>query len=208
MDVAAAHTEPGEVFGEFFCHAFGQGGHQNAFVDLAAFTDLFEQVVHLILRRADLDPGIEQTRGSDELFCNNALRSLQFIFCRRGPRRSLGFEAVRIPRTAAADCPKQLADGSRSPPDSPFGWSSVHGPDLRDSDMAFIDDHQIIIYNPKDRRDAAQPAGRPGSGCSFQYPSNNPTLDHLQIEIRSLFESLGFQQTGLAGKEAWSIRSS
>src|SRR6202021_1150760 len=47
VQVAAAHPNFGKIFGEFFGHALGERGDQNAFAAFGADADLFEKIVNL-----------------------------------------------------------------------------------------------------------------------------------------------------------------
>ena len=68
MDVAASDSHLFEILIEFLCHTFGQCGYKNSFVKLRSFSDLLEQVIHLILGRTDFNRRIQKTGRSNDLF--------------------------------------------------------------------------------------------------------------------------------------------
>ena len=67
--VHIAHPDPGplEIGGEVLRHLLGEGGDQHPFLAGCALVDLPDEVVDLPLHRADLDAGVQQAGGTDDL---------------------------------------------------------------------------------------------------------------------------------------------
>ena len=69
MHVAHPHPLLMQVFGQVLGHALGEGRHQRALALLGRVFDLHEQVIDLILHRADDTKGIDQPRRPHHLLC-------------------------------------------------------------------------------------------------------------------------------------------
>src|SRR4029077_8949366 len=79
MQIAAAHADFAEIFGEIFRHAFGERSDQDALALFGASANLFEQIVDLPLDRAHLNLRIDQARGTDYLLDDHASRASEFV---------------------------------------------------------------------------------------------------------------------------------
>ena len=79
MDISAADSNVGEVPLEFLCHSFGEGGHQYSLVHFLPLSDLFKQVVDLVLCRSYLYRRVEKSGRTYDLFHYESLRFLQLI---------------------------------------------------------------------------------------------------------------------------------
>ena len=82
MDVVAADVIAQQIFGQFFCHAFGKRGHQYTFFFLDTLLYLFHQVVNLIQTGAYFNYRVQQSGRTDNLFNDNAFTFHQFIIGR------------------------------------------------------------------------------------------------------------------------------
>ena len=67
--VHIAHPDPGplKIGGEVLRHLLGEGGDQHPFLAGRALVDLPDEVVDLPLHRADLNAGVQQAGGTDDL---------------------------------------------------------------------------------------------------------------------------------------------
>ncbi len=84
MEISGGDAHSVQVFGQIFRHAFGQGGHQNAFVLFRPGPALAKQVFNLSLDGADFHFRVQQTRRTDDLFRHNAKGALLFPCARSG----------------------------------------------------------------------------------------------------------------------------
>ena len=77
MQVAHANAELAVVFGQIFGHALRQRRDQHSLVTVDALADLGEQVVDLMLRRPDVNSGVEEARRTNHLFDDDTVRVLE-----------------------------------------------------------------------------------------------------------------------------------
>ena len=147
MDVAAADAGFGEVAVQFLRHAFGEGGYQHALVLGGSLLDFFHEVVYLVFGGPDLDGRVQEAGRAHNLFHHQAFGLGQFVVCRGGAHihRLAGYglkffkgegAVVAGGREAEAVFHQRLLAGM---------VPAVHGPDLGERDVAFVDEHQKIV---------------------------------------------------------------
>ena len=83
MQIAHADAAFVQVFGQAFSHLFSQGCDEHALLFGDGFVDFAQQVVHLPGGGAHDDPGIQQSRGADELL-HRLQRMLGLVGAGRG----------------------------------------------------------------------------------------------------------------------------
>ena len=147
MDISAADTVVEQVFRQFFCHAFGQGGDKHALFLFDALLNLFHQVVYLVQAGTHLNYRVQQSRRTNHLFHYDTFTLLQFVFC----RSSTHVNYLLGHLLELFECKRTVVHGGRQT-ESVFHQvclagtvAAVHGPDLRHADMAFVDDNQKIF---------------------------------------------------------------
>ena len=79
MHVAAFHTHFAVVLSQIFGHTLGERSHQHSFTARDAFANLVEQVVNLSFHRPNLNRGVDQARGTNNLLYYHACRFRQLI---------------------------------------------------------------------------------------------------------------------------------
>ncbi len=88
VDVAVqvAHPHAGllQVIRQVFGHSLGQRGHQHALADSLALPNLAEKIVDLSTHRANVDLGVDQSGGANQLLDNDPFAHLQLEIPRRG----------------------------------------------------------------------------------------------------------------------------
>src|SRR5206468_133238 len=167
VDVAHADANLLQVVGEVLGHLLGEGGDQDALRDGDALADLLEQVVHLMARGADDHLGVGETRRADELLDDVAAR-LADLPVPGGGRdvdrlADVARELLEVERTvvergreAEAELDQRFLAGS---------ISSVHTADLRNGDVALVDDEQVVFGEVVEER-----VGRLPRGPAVQVP--------------------------------------
>ena len=84
VQIAAAHADFGEIFGQVLGHALGQRGDQHALVARGAHANFFEQIVHLPFHRAHFHLRIDQPRGANHLLDDDAAGFRELVGAGRG----------------------------------------------------------------------------------------------------------------------------
>ena len=198
MDVAAAHAVAGEVAVQLFGHPLGKGGHQNAFVLFGPLSDLFHQVVHLVLGGAYLDGRVQQAGGADNLFYHQALGLLQFVIGRGGAHvDGLAGDGFKLVKGEGA----VVAGGGEAEAVLYQGFlagvvSAVHSADLGEGYVALVYEYQEIV------REIINEGEGPLAGFSavkiagvvLYAGAVAHLLDHFYVVFHALLEALGFQE--------------
>ena len=198
MQVGALHADFGVVFGKIFGHALGQGGDQNALVQLHAPADFMQQVVHLAFDGTHVDLRIDQASGPDDLLDNHAGRLGELI----GPGRGgdiehlvhailelFKSERTIVHRAGQAEAIIHQHLFARA-------VAMIHALQLRDGLVAFVQEQQMIvgeIIEQCRRRFARQASGKMAR-IIFDAVAIADLADHLQIEHGALVQALRFHQ--------------
>ena len=198
VDVAASYARTCHIFVEFLGHAFGKGGDQDAFVNLSAFADLFQQVVHLVFGGTDLYGRIQQAGGPHDLFHHQAARLFQFIVGRGCAhinglmRQALEFFKGERPVVRCGGQPESIFYEYAL-----AGMvSAVHGPDLGQGHVAFVNEGNEVVWEIIQQ--AEGPLARLPSvkipRIVFNSGAVSHFFDHFQIILYTLLQAFGLQR--------------
>ena len=199
MEVAHLHAIFGQVIGEVFGHALGQGGDQHPLLFVGPLADFAEQIIHLALGGTHLHDRIEHAGGANHLLHDLALALGHLPGARSGANkdRLLGL----LPELIALERP---VIGGRGQAEAVLNQhllaglvAVVHGLQLGAGDMAFIHHQQPILREVIDqafRRGAGGPASQV-AGVVFDAVAIAHLLEHLQVVGGALLQPLGLQQT-------------
>ena len=159
--------------------------------------DFFEQVIDGEVGVAHLDGRIEQARGADDLVDKGAAGLREFVVVGGGtdvddlPRQ--GLKLFKLQRTIVQRCGQAEAvahEGLLA-----RAVAAVHGTDLRDGDVTFINDDEKIF-----RKEVEQAVRTCAGGASveiarivFDARTVTEFAYHLYVVVHTLFEALGFE---------------
>ena len=204
MHVAHSNTLFVHVFGQVFGHALGQRRDQHAVALGCNLADLVQQIVHLRFDRADFNRRIEQSGGPDHLFGENAAGLFQLPFLRRG-----GYEdRLRPHRVPLLEFQRPVVGAGRQA-EAVFGQrelaaivAPVHAAYLRHRHVAFVGEYDGVVGNvfEQGRGRLARCATRQVSGIVLDPVADTSRLQHFEVELGALFQTLGLQQLALGLK--------
>ena len=183
VQVARLHARLEQVVGEVLRHLLRQRRHENALACLLAMADLVQKVVDLVLRRAQLDVGIDDPRRPDDLL-GDLGRLAQLV----GARRRRHEDQLRHELEELVEAQRPVVDRRRQPEavlDERLlarAVTLVHAADLGDGLVRLVDEEQEVAREEVEQavgRDAAR-RGRRGSAsssrcrCSTRAPASSP----------------------------------
>ena len=197
MDVAATNAHFCEIFLQLLGHPFGKSGNKHPFVHFGPFADFLKQVIHLIFHRTNLNRRVKQSGRPYNLLNHKAFRLLKLVVCRSCAHKYLLscnlLEFIEFQRSV-------VRCGRESEPivnqyALPRMVTTVHGTDLRQGNMALVDEcNEILgeIVNQAERPHPFLPSVEiPGiildSGAITHF------LDELEIIFHPLLQSLSLQ---------------
>ena len=147
MNIVATHIVTKQEIGQFLRHALGKGCNQYALFHLDALLDFLHQIVNLIQTRTDIYHGIKQACRTDNLIDHNAFALHQLVLGRSGTDINylLGqlLELFEFQRTIV-EC-RFHAETILNQIGLSGSVASIHGMNLRDTHMTFINYNQEII---------------------------------------------------------------
>ena len=186
------------VFRQVLGHALGQRGDEDAITFQRHFLALGHEVVHLGFHRADEDRRVDEAGGADDLLGEDAAGLVQLPLAGRGGDAD-GLRAHRVP-LLEAQRPVVDAGGQA---EAIFGERCLavevapeHAADLRDGDVAFVDEDQRIVrqvFEQGGRRFAGL-AAREVARIVLDARAGARRHHHLDVEHGALLEALGLQQ--------------
>ena len=147
VEVLRLDPEVGEVLRQLLRQPFRQGGDEHPLIPLNAGIDLIDEVIDLILGRANLYPRVEETRRADQLLDDDAVALLQLIVARRGG--DVDHVALHLLKLIEAE--RTIVDRRREAEAVgdevllPLPVAAIHPPHLGDRDVALVDDHQVVL---------------------------------------------------------------
>ena len=193
----------GEVIRQVLGHLLGQGRDKDALMPLDAGIDLAQEVCHLPLHRAHRDERVEQTGRPDDLLGH--LRAVLALVLAGGGRDEdhlveLGFHFLELEgavvkgrRQAETVLHQRLFAGI---------IPAVHGPHLRQGDMALVHEEQKILREivQQGRGHTARRAARQDSGIVLNALADAHLGEHLDVVVRPLLDALGLDELALRGE--------
>src|SRR5260370_5432042 len=198
MQVAAADAGFVHVFHQVLGHALGQHRHQHALALLGAVAALGDQVVDLLLDRADDHRRIDQPSRPDDLLDEGALGALHL------PRAGGGADEgrLRAERLPLLALQPPVVDRLREAA-AELGHNALalevaaeHAADLRHCDVAFVDDQQRglgEVLEQGGRRLARLAAGEVAR-IVLDAGAGAGRLHHLDVEDGALLQPLRLPQ--------------
>ena len=154
VHVAHAHAVLVQIFGEVLGHALGQHRDQRAVACLGRLADLADDVVDLGLGRPHLDRRVDQAGRADDLLGEDAAGLLHLPAAgrrRHGDReRAHGVPLLEAQRTVvhAGGQAEAVLRQRRLAPEV----AAIHAADLRDGDVALVDEDQRIVGDVFEQR--------------------------------------------------------
>ena len=148
MHVAHTHVVLVQIFGEILRHALGQHRHERAVARLRRLAHLAQQIVHLRARGTDIDGGIDEPGGADDLLGKGRRRSAPSPICRAWPRhapiagRMASHSSKRRGRLSRARRQAKAEFGERR---LAAEVAAIHPADLRHGDVALIGEDEGIV---------------------------------------------------------------
>ena len=204
MHVADADALFVQVLGKVLGHALGQGRDQRAVALPGYLPHLVQQVVHLGLDGADLDHRVQQAGGADHLLGEDAAGLVQFPLAGSG-RHENRLRAHRIPFLelegpvvhAGRQAEAELGQRELAPE-----VAAIHAADLRHADVAFVGKDDGVVGDELEQRRRRLARRTPGQVAAvvLDAVADARGLEHLDVEVRPLFQPLGFQQLALVGQ--------
>ena len=198
VEVADADVVFHEVVGEVFGHAFGEGGDEDAFLGGDAEADFAEEVVYLAVRGADLEFGVEETGGADDLFDDVVAGALEFVLGGGGGDVD-GLRGDAFPFFEFEGPVVHGGGEAEAVGDEVFfagAVASVHGAELGDGDVGFVDDEEGVFGEVVEEAGGrfAGTAAREVAGVVFDALAVAEFLEHFEVVAGALFEALGFEE--------------
>jgi hypothetical protein len=167
VHVAHAHAHLGHVLGQLFGHLLGQRGDQRAIALLRRLLHLVDAVVDLVgvvlVDGADLDRRVDQVRGADDLFGEDAAGLVQLPRAGRG-RDVDGLRAHLFP---LVEFERAVVEAARQA-EAEFGQGEFavevapeHRAELRDGLVAFVDEDHRVVGQVFEQVGGGSPGRRP-----------------------------------------------
>ncbi len=198
VHVAHAHALFVQVFGQVLGHALGQHGAEGAIAFGGRLADFAEHVVHLAAGGAHFHGRIDKAGRADDLFGEDSAGLFHFPAAGRG-RHGDRIRAHRVPFLEA----QRAVVHAGGQAEAVFGQrrlapevAAIHAADLRNGDMAFVDEDDGIIrhiFEQRRRRVAGVAAGEVAR-IVLDALAGAGGLQHFQVVAGALLQALGLQQ--------------
>ena len=183
--------------GEFFGHALGEGGYDAALAAVDAQLYLVEQVVNLAVGGLDLDDGVGEAGGPDDL-----LDHLLGVFVFVGAGGGGDVDYLVDGALEFAEVEGAIVEG-RGQAKAVFDQdllagavAVVHGADLGQRHVGLVYEEQVVfgevVHEGVGR--AALVASAEVAGVVFDAGAVAGFAQHFDVVAGALFESLGLQQ--------------
>src|SRR6185437_12877069 len=202
VHIAAADADLGVVVGEVLGHALGEGSDEDALADLGAGADLGEEVVDLALDGADLDLGVDEAGGADDLFDDDAGGFGELV----GAGRGGDVDDLAGARLELLELERAVVHGggqAEAVVDEVLLARAIavpHAVELRDGDVRLVDEEEVVageVVEQGGRGLAGEAAGEVAGGV-FNAVAVADGLNHLEVEARALVDALGFDGAAFA----------
>ncbi len=204
VEVLAGEALVADVFRQVLRQTLGQRGYQRPLAGGGAFANLLQQVRNLTPGWTNLDLRIHQARRADDLLDNLPAGSLKLVI--RGRRRKEDhllphiLELIELQRAVVhrAGQAKTVLDQYRLP----AAIAVVHRANLRDGDVAFVDNQQEVIAEVVHQR-VRPVARRPAvevPGIVLDSLAETNLQQHLDVVLRPGRQTLGLQKLARVAK--------
>src|SRR5690606_5871577 len=198
VHVAHAHALLVQIFGEILRHTLGEHGDERAVAGTRGLADLAQHVVHLGLGRADIDGGVDEAGGADDLLREDAARLLHL------PGAGGGGDAdrLRAHRVPLLEAQRPVIHAAWQA-ETVFGErrltaevAPVHGADLRDRLVALVHEDDGVVGHVFEQR------GRRLAGCAagevarvvLDASAGAGRLRHFEVKAGALLQTLRLEQ--------------
>ena len=201
VQIADPDPGPGQVIGQVLRHLFGERGDQNLVTGRHRLPDFADQVVDLAFHRTDIDLGIQQACGTDDLFRPQQLMVFLIRARCRGDKEQLIDMLLKFLKTEGA----VIQGGGQAETIIHQGLfpgpvSVVHGADLGDGHVRLVDNDQEIpvkeIHQGQGRFAGLHKVQMAGIVLNAGAEACLP--HHFDIKVGPFGDSLGLQQLILA----------
>ena len=153
MHVAHAHLQIFVILRQIFRHPLGQGGDEDALIAGDAHSDFVEHVIHLPQYRTHLTRWVHQPCGPDHQFHHAAPFFFDLVLRRSGRGiDELLRHLLKLVKTQRAVVQR------RGQPEAMLDQcflagavTEVHPSDLRNRDMALVNDHERVLRQVADQ---------------------------------------------------------
>ena len=202
MDIPASDSHLREIFLQLFSHPLGKGRDKHPFIKFRPLADLLQQVVHLVLYRTHLDRRIQESCRTYYLLDNETFGLFKFIFCRGRTDEHLltcdFLEFVELQR--AVVCSRRETESIFYKDRLSRMVSSVHRSDLRQGDMALVDECDEVLWEIiyQAERAHAFASAVEISRIVLDSRTISHLLDEFEIIFHALLQSFGFQMLAYA----------
>ena len=190
-----------EMLCQILRHALGEGGDQNPLVASGPGGDLRRQVVDLAGDGAHLHPGVQQSRGADDLLHHLAGVGLFILAGGGGDVHRLGKPLLKLlkPQGAVIEGAGQ-AEAVLHQALLAGVVAVIHGPDLGQGDVALVHEENEIIGKEVQQRHGggAHRALGDDAGIVLDAGAVAQLRHHLHVVLRALAQALGLHQLVLA----------
>ena len=197
MDVPASYAHLREILLKFLGHPLCKGRDKDTFVKFRPLADLLKKIVHLMFDRTHLDRRVKKTGRPYNLFNHKAFRFFKLIFGRgRADKDLLAgdlLELVELERPVV--CCGRKSESVFDQHRLAGMVAAVHGPDLRKSHMAFVDEGNEILRKIVDQAERSHALATTVEITGIVLYSGTIThfLYELEIIFHPLFQPLGFE---------------
>ena len=197
---AAVLHELGEVLG----HALGERGHQHPVPGVLDPAALAQQVVHLAGHGTDLDEGVHQAGGPDDLLGHQALAALQLPGARGGGHVDHLVEVLQA--LVEVEGPVVQGRGQAEPVVHQGLLARAvaveHAPHLGQGHVGLVHEQDEVLGEVVQERGRRLPRGPAVqvAGIVLDAVAVAQLLDHLQVQLGALLQALGLHQL-VGGRE-------
>lgn len=198
VDVAITNTDTIEVFRQLLGHTFGESGDEDFFIFGRAGLDLLDEVINLIISSTDLDRRVDDAGGTDDLFDDKALGFSELVIGRssRNVDRSTSkaLELIEFQGAVVASSRKTKAVFNEVLLTSTV--ATVHSADLGKRNVGLVDYEEVILGKVIEQAERRSP-GRAAVEITrviLDTGAITNLLDHLEVELGTLFKALGFRR--------------
>ena len=202
MDISVAHAHAVEVARKLLGHTLGEGCDEHLVASAHTSVDLLHQVVDLVVSHLDLQRGIDQSRRANQLLNNRAFALNQLIIS----RRSTHVDRCSDHRLELLEAQRTVVDSGGQAEsvlhqiDLSGAIATIHRAHLRQRYVALVDHHQVILRKVVEQAEGTTALRTPVEIARVVLDTRAVAklLDHLQVVLDTLFDSLCLDHATLA----------